>query len=86
MTMLTLFRMVVYTCTHCGSRQRIPLRRVHTFERFHELRKGEAVLIRCQQCTVGLQIPSPYTTHTGHAVAVDPCDPPLEAVIHDALC
>lgn len=83
--MLTWFRKVAFTCTHCGSRQRIPLRRVHFFERFHDLRNGEAVLIRCPKCAVGLQIPSPYTTHTGHGVAVDPSNPPGEAFIHEAF-
>ena len=81
--MLTWFRKVTFTCTHCAVAQAIPLRRVHFFERFHDLRSGEPVLIRCPKCAVGLQIPSPYTTHTGLAVAVNPATPPREAFIHE---
>jgi hypothetical protein len=84
--MLTWFRKVTFTCTHCGAFQVIPLRRVHVFERFHELRDGQPVLIRCPQCPHGLQFPSPYTSHTGHLVVVDPQDPPREALIHDVSC
>ena len=31
-----LFSRVTYTCNHCGMNQRIPLRRVHFFERFRQ--------------------------------------------------
>jgi hypothetical protein len=78
----TAFRNVTYTCRHCAARQRIPLRRVHFFERFHHLTHGEAVLIACPHCPQGLQTPSPYRTHTGHPVAVDPMEPPKNAFIH----
>jgi hypothetical protein len=84
--LVTWFRRVTFTCTHCGAAQAIPLRRVHAFERFHELRTGQAVLIRCPQCAHGLQLPSPYTSHTGHSVAFDPRDPSQEAFIHEACC
>jgi phage terminase large subunit GpA-like protein len=77
-----LFRRVTFTCRACGARQRIPLRRVHVFERFHELEAGEPVLIACPQCDDGLQIPSPYDTHTGHHVLVDSHHPPRNAFIH----
>lgn len=59
-----LFSNVTYTCHHCGARQRIPLRRVHFFERFHQLVHGQAVLIACPVCGHGVQTPSPYRTHT----------------------
>jgi hypothetical protein len=36
-----LFSRVTYTCRHCDARQRIPLRRIHGFERFHHLEHGE---------------------------------------------
>lgn len=75
-------RRVTYTCHHCGASQRIPLRRVHLFERFHELEAGEALLIRCPQCETGIQTPSPYRTHTGHYVTVDPEAPPRNAFVH----
>jgi len=84
--MLTWFRKVSFTCTHCGCVQAIPLRRVHFFERFHDLNNGQPVLIRCPQCAQGLQMPSPYMSHTGVAVAVDPHNPPREAFIHEAFC
>jgi RNase P subunit RPR2 len=77
-----LFGRVTYTCRQCGARQRIPLRRVHVFERFHELEAGEPVLIACPECEVGLQIPSAYRTHTGQHVIVDPKQPPRNAFIH----
>jgi hypothetical protein len=74
-------RSVTYTCRECGARQRIPLRRLHVFERFHELAAGEAVLIACPQCETGLQMPSPYITRTGHHVIVDPEHPPRNAFV-----
>lgn len=77
-----LFSKVTYTCQHCGATQRIPLRRLHAFERFHRLDHGEALLILCPQCRQGLQMPSPYRSHTGHHVAVDPDNPPESAHIH----
>lgn len=77
-----LFRRVTFTCHHCGASQRIPLRRVHRFERFHRLENGEAVLIACNHCLEGVQIPSDYTTHTGHVVSVDPENPPDDAYLH----
>jgi hypothetical protein len=88
MTMLAWFRIrrITFTCNHCGAVQRIPLRRVHAFERFHGIVEGQAVLIRCPQCIRGLQIPVPYTTHTGHSVEIDPTNPSSEALIHEAVC
>ena len=81
--MLTaLFRKVTYTCHHCGARQRIPLRRIHRFERFHSLEDGQPVLIACTHCPEGVQIPSPYRTHTRHDVTVDPESPPSDAFLH----
>ena len=84
--MISWLRKVTFTCTHCGYAKAIPLRRVHVFERFHQLQGGQAVLIRCPRCARGLQIPTPYTGHTGHCVAVDPHNPPREAFIHEAVC
>ena len=77
-----LFSRVTYTCHHCGVSQRIPLRRIHFFERFHELDHGEAVLILCPECRHGVQTPSDYRSHTGHTVTVDPHNPPANAVVH----
>ncbi len=77
------FKRVMYTCTYCGAKQRIPLRRIHFFERFHGLRNGQALLIGCPKCRQGLQIPGPYRTHTGHSVSVDPQNPPKNAVVHE---
>jgi hypothetical protein len=77
------FKKVTYTCRLCGARQRIPLRRIHFFEWFHELEHGEAVLIACPKCLEGLQTPSPYRTHTDHQVKVDPENPPKNAYVHD---
>lgn len=76
-----LFSKIVYTCAACGARQRIPLRRVHFFERFHGLTHGEVILIACPVCGEGLQVPSPYRTHTGHDIQFDP-DNPENTVIH----
>jgi len=76
-----LFSNVTYTCDHCGTRRRIPLRRIHFFERFHGLTQGQVVLIACPACGEGLQIPTPYRTHTGHDTRFDPQDPD-NAVIH----
>ena len=76
------FKKVIYTCQACGARQRIPLRRIHFFERFHELHEGQAVLILCPICGDGLQIPTAYTTHAGHSVTIDPENPLKNAVIH----
>jgi hypothetical protein len=78
-----LFGKVTYTCTLCEVVQTIPVRRVHVFERFHGLDEGQPVLIRCPQCRQGVQCPSPYRSHTGHLVAVDPTEPPKNAFIHD---
>ena len=83
--MLSWFKKVTFTCNHCGARQRIPLRRIHFFERFHALEKGEPLLIGCPSCGRGLQIPTFYTSHTGHPVAVDPQRPPKNAFIHRVL-
>jgi RNase P subunit RPR2 len=77
-----IFSSVTYTCHPCGARQRIPLRRVHAFERFHHLEEGEALLIACPHCQQGIQTPSSYRTHTGHAVVVDPRNPPDNAFLH----
>ena len=79
--MFGLFQKVTYTCTACGARQRIPRRRIHFFERFHDLTQGQAVLIVCPICFEGLQIPTPYKAHTGHLVDVDPSDPLRNAVV-----
>ena len=76
-----LFTKVIFTCTHCGARQRIPLRRIHVFERFHRLTNGEVILIACPTCGEGLQTPTPYPTHTGKDVQFDP-DNTENAVIH----
>lgn len=78
----TFFTKVTYACHLCGARQRIPLRRIHAFERFHHLEAGEAVLIACPDCPDGIQTPSPYRTHTHHDVSVDPRNPPDDAFIH----
>jgi hypothetical protein len=77
-----LFAKVTYACNRCDAAQRIPLRRVHFFERFHELKAGQAVLIVCPRCENGVQCPSPYRTHTGHRVTVDPAHPPKNAFVH----
>lgn len=77
-----LFGKVIYTCHACGASQRIPVRRVHVFERFHELTRGEALLIACPSCQDGLQIPSRYMTHTGHLVDITAQTLPENAVIH----
>jgi RNase P subunit RPR2 len=76
-----LFKKVVFTCGHCGARQRIPLRRVHFFERFHGLTQGKVLLIACPICSEGLQVPTPYRTHTGHDVHFDP-EHPENTIIH----
>jgi hypothetical protein len=76
-----LFSKVTFACDHCAARQRIPLRRVHFFERFHGLTRGQVVLIRCPTCRHGLQIPTPYPTHTGQETRFDP-ENPKNAIIH----
>jgi hypothetical protein len=81
-TMLKWFKRVTYTCLHCGARQRIPLRRIHFFERFHEFDPDQVLLIQCPTCGQGLQMPTPYLTHAGHRVHVDPENPPKTAFIH----
>jgi hypothetical protein len=78
-----LFAKVTYACTYCKAVQIIPLRRVHMFERFHGLEEGQPVLIHCPKCRRGVQCPSPYRSHTGHFVVVDPAAPPKSAYIHD---
>jgi len=78
----SLFRKVTYTCHVCGARQRIPLRRVHAFERFHHLEHAQALLIACPICSQGLQIPSRYQTHVGHTIDITPQTLPDNAVIH----
>jgi hypothetical protein len=84
MKLLTwIFAKVTYTCTFCDAVQTIPLRRVHTFERFNSLDEGEPVLIRCPKCRQGMQCPSPYRSHTGHSVVIDPIALPKNAFIHD---
>lgn len=80
--MLSFFRKVTYTCAVCGETQRIPLRRIHFFERFHGMEKGEELLIECTVCRDSLQFPSRYRTHTGHLVDIRPDEPPKDAVIH----
>jgi hypothetical protein len=77
------FGKVHFTCGHCGARQRIPLRRIHAFERFQGLEHGEAVLIACPGCRHGLQMPTPYHTHNGITIDVDPQRPPENAFVHD---
>lgn len=77
-----LFTRVTYRCTDCEAVQRIPLRRVHFFERFHGLEHGEPVLILCPICHEGLQCPSPYRSHTGNPVTIDPRAPPDNAHVH----
>ena len=77
-----LFTKVVFSCNSCAAVQRIPLRRVHAFERFFALDEGQPVLIQCPMCHYGLQCPSPYHSHVGHHVNVDPHNPPKNAFIH----
>lgn len=77
-----LFARVTYSCTLCDAVQRIPLRRVHAFERFYALDEGQSVLIQCPQCHQGLQCPSPYRSYTGHLITIDPKNPPKNAFIH----
>lgn len=79
-----LFTKVAYTCTFCEAVQTIPVRRIHMFERFHGLNEGQPVLIRCPECGQGVQCPSPYRSHTGHLVAVDPAALPKNAFIHES--
>jgi hypothetical protein len=83
--MLSWFNKVIFTCTVCGTRQRIPLRRIHFFERFHSLNEGQAILILCPKCYEGLQTPSPYRTHNGNDIAVDHENPPKSAFVHGVL-
>ena len=83
-TMWSWLKRVQFTGSHCGACQRIPLRRIHFFERFHELEASQPVLIRCPECRHGLQIPGSYRTHTGHLVEINSRAPPKNAVIHDA--
>jgi hypothetical protein len=78
-----LFTKVIYTCTFCETVQTIPLRRIHVFERFHHLADGQPVLIRCPQCHQGVQCPSPYRSHKGHLVVVDPTNQPKNSYIHE---
>lgn len=78
------FSKVVYSCTFCEAVQKIPLRRVHFFEEFHDLQQGQPVLIHCPICRKGVQSPSPYRSHTGHWVSVDPHKPPENAFIHSS--
>ena len=78
-----LFTKVTYTCTSCEAVQTIPVRRIHLFERFHGLTEGQPVLIRCPQCHQGVQYPSPYRSHTGHLISVDPAQPPKNAFLHE---
>ena len=78
-----LFTQVTYTCTFCGTVQTIPLRRIHVFERFHGLDEGQPVLIQCPKCRQGVQCPSPYRSHTGHLVVIDPAHPPKSSYVHD---
>ena len=83
MRLLTwLFSKVTYSCNACDAVQRIPLRRVHIFERFHDLLEGQPVLIQCPMCHEGLQYPSQYCSHTGHLVTIDHSHPPRNAFIH----
>jgi len=77
-----LFAKVTHSCNVCGAVQRIPLRRVHVFERFHGLDHGEPVLIHCPRCRKGIQCPSPYRSHTGHPITIDPHDPSENAFVH----
>jgi hypothetical protein len=78
-----LFTKVTYRCTSCEAVQTIPVRRIHVFERFHGLTEGQPVLIRCPQCHQGVQCPSPYRSHTGHLISVDPTQPPKNAFLHE---
>ena len=80
--MICLFKKVTFTCNHCQAKQRIPLRRLHFFERIQELRQGRPVLISCPTCREGLQIPSPYRSHTGVDIDIDPENIPRDAFIH----
>lgn len=79
-----LFKKVTYSCTYCDAVQRIPVRRLHFFERFHGLDHGEPVLIHCPKCREGVQCPSPYRSHSGHLIVVDPRNPPDNAYVHAA--
>lgn len=74
---------VTYRCTFCEAVQTIPVRRIHVFERFHGLDEGQPVLIRCPHCRQGVQYPSPYHSHTGHLVVIDPKDQPQNAFVHE---
>lgn len=80
--MISWFKKVTFTCNNCKATQRIPLRRIHSFERFHELRQGQPVLIMCPICDQGLQIPSFYQTHTGVSIKIDPENVPQNSFIH----
>jgi hypothetical protein len=77
-----LFSKVTYSCTACNAEQKIPLRRVHAFERFYDLTHGQPVLIQCPACHEGLQCPSSYRSHRGHLIVIDPGNPPENAFIH----
>ena len=77
------FSKVTYTCTFCDAVQTIPLRRIHVFERFHDLKEGQPVLIRCPHCSQDVQCPSSYHSHTGHLVVVDPKNRPKNAFVHE---
>jgi uncharacterized protein YlaI len=78
-----LFAKVTYKCTVCEAVQTIPVRRLHVFERFYGLTEGQPVLIRCPQCLERVQCPSPYRSHTGHFIVVDPARPPKNAFLHE---
>lgn len=82
--MISWFKNVTFICNNCEATQMIPLRRIHFFERFHELRQGQPVLIMCPTCQEGLQIPGSYRTHTGFSVDIDPQNIPRESFIHSS--
>lgn len=84
--MLNWFCKVIFTCNRCAATQRIPLRRIHFFERFHELHDRRVLLIRCPECRIGLQIPAPYRSSSGRLLSPNPESPTKDAFIHEHDC
>ncbi len=79
-------RRLSLACNLCGASRRIPLRHIHSFERFHELTESQVVRSGCPVCGQELQIPGSCRSRTGESVVFDPENHPGKAVIHEDCC
>jgi hypothetical protein len=58
-------------CNYCGASWKIPRERILFFEEFHEIQKGQKYVWECDQCMIGVVVPSPFVNGYGEKISLE---------------